>query len=394
MKSLTSVCFICLDAYGVFYPKSGIPFGGAQYRSVTLARGLARDPNLKVSFMLYDYGQPAHQVCDGVHVIRSSAFRNYHYLNRRTLRMRTIQDRFTSIAKCNGRMEELYEKYYPLHDLKKTGADVFCVFGLNKRTLDYTRWIKAIDKTPIVFMTHDEDVADFIYQNSMTQNRHGVEGHVLWEIYNENSHFVCQNDFQLQMLKDRFGKAGLLLNNPIDLTSNRESKRETILWVGRDTPIKRPKLFIELARLCPEEEFVMILNPSPDGDFEEIQRTHPSNLKLIKQVAADEIEHYFEKAKAFVNTAESEGVPNTFLQAAKYRVPILTLGVDPNEMLSKHGCGKTFESVDQVAIYLNDSGSAAQLRKMGQQAFTYVEQYHDLASVSNKLRSYFAKMVG
>ena len=43
--------------------------------------------------------------------------------------------------------------------------------------------------------------------------------------------------------------------------------------------------------------------------------------------------HLFRGCLALVSTSSQEGFPNTFLQAGKYRVPVVSLIVDPDEML-------------------------------------------------------------
>ena len=65
----------------------------------------------------------------------------------------------------------------------------------------------------------------------------------------------------------------------------------------------------------------------------------PRNVRIVEQVPYSKIEDYFAHAAALLNTSDAEGFPNAFLQAGKYGVPILSLTVDPNEMLSRHECG-------------------------------------------------------
>ena len=63
------------------------------------------------------------------------------------------------------------------------------------------------------------------------------------------------------------------------------------------------------------------------------------NLEFIEYVPFDEIDEYFQKAKIFVNTSIKEGFPNTFIQAAKNKTPIISLNVNPDNFLNEYNCG-------------------------------------------------------
>ena len=100
-----------------------------------------------------------------------------------------------------------------------------------------------------------------------------------------------------------------------------------------------------------------------------------------------EIEAWFKHAATVVNTSRLEGFPNVFLQAAKYRRPIISLRIDPDGMLSEHGCGVMADD-DPAALEaglrrcLDDTDYAAQL---GTAAYDYVAQRHAIAGRIDEL---------
>jgi glycosyltransferase involved in cell wall biosynthesis len=104
------------------------------------------------------------------------------------------------------------------------------------------------------------------------------------------------------------------------------------LWVSRCQAIKRPELFLELARALPEFSFVMICPPENRAlrdKVDEAAQVLP-NLRLIDSVPYHEIQDWYDRAKVFVNTSDWEGWPNSFIQSGLGQAALLSLQVDPD----------------------------------------------------------------
>ncbi|TAJ32265.1 MAG: glycosyltransferase, partial [Nitrospirae bacterium] len=163
-----------------------------------------------------------------------------------------------------------------------------------------------------------------------------------------------------------------------------EKNRSTILWAGRSQSLKQPQLFLDLAARFPQERFVMALMTDPSqADFTETLRkvaTGLPNLTLHENVSFNDMERLFEGAKLFVNTSTYEGFPNTFVQAALQGVPILSLTVDPDGVLSRHGIGLcaegSFERLVEAArrLCLSDR----EWEQVSARAKAYARDRHDL----------------
>ena len=186
------------------------------------------------------------------------------------------------------------------------------------------------------------------------------------------------------MLRQGYGRTSTVIASPIDPTRlfPRHAAPEYILWVGKShEPIKQPSLILRLARELPQHSFVVIMNKT-------VARTHKERLKeaaelpnvtLIEQVPFGEVERYFADARLHVNTSTLEGFPNTFLQAAKYGVPTISLSVDPGGMLSNHHCGLVaggeFDRFREAVSGL--MGDAQLYAEISRSASKYVASYHD-----------------
>jgi glycosyltransferase involved in cell wall biosynthesis len=157
---------------------------------------------------------------------------------------------------------------------------------------------------------------------------------------------LVQTEAQRQALQERFGRTAILIRNPVHIAPDNPSRwiprqqRDFVLWIGRaDEFNKRPRLYLDLAANCPELHFVMIVGRTDEAALRALEAVRPNNLRIVGHVPPAEIGDYLARARVFVNTSRFEGFPNTFLQCAVAGVPLVSLEVDPDGILSRHGCG-------------------------------------------------------
>jgi hypothetical protein len=120
------------------------------------------------------------------------------------------------------------------------------------------------------------------------------------------------------------------------------SKEIDFLWVSSAQALKRPDLFIDLAEAFPSHRFTMICPLKQDRPLWESTRERAagvSNLTFVDWVPYAEIQPYFDRAKVFVNTSDYEGYPNTFVQSGLGGAALLSLRVDPDGVMGRHGAG-------------------------------------------------------
>ena len=134
-----------------------------------------------------------------------------------------------------------------------------------------------------------------------------------------------------------------------------------------------------------------MIAPSATGQLEYFKEIKSKALKInnlyfIDFVPFNKINRYFNKAKIFVNTSIEEGFPTTFIQAAKSKIPILSLSLNPDNIFNKYKigfcCGGYFEKLkSNLDELLMDNKLHSQ---MSENAYVYAREYHDIKINASK----------
>ncbi len=116
------------------------------------------------------------------------------------------------------------------------------------------------------------------------------------------------------------------LPNPIDLNPAGDTKKDRprVIFLGRLDPIKRPWLFVELARQFPEVEFLFLGNNHFEGEGAWQPAHLPANVKLLGHVDGVEKLRLLASAWALVNTSIHEALAVSILEAFACETPVIS----------------------------------------------------------------------
>jgi len=114
------------------------------------------------------------------------------------------------------------------------------------------------------------------------------------------------------------------------------AERPSFVFVGRLDPVKRPWLFVELARRIPEADFLLLGNAYVDGPGAWQPADLPSNAQLLGHVSGDDKLRLVRGAVALVNTSVHEALPVTFQEALWCGTPVVACH-DPERTASRFG---------------------------------------------------------
>lgn len=210
---------------------------------------------------------------------------------------------------------------------------------------------------------------------------------------------IGQAAYQDRLLHRNYGRTcDLVVGNWLPLPSRPTVKNGpvTMVWIANLKPHKQPDAFIRLAnrmRHCHDARFIMIGRPASGRYQKKLEKSMEGlpNLAYLGERSIDEVNEVLAGAHVFVNTSVSEGFPNTFVQAWLHQVPVVSLHVDPDDLLKRHGLGYhsvTFDDlVRDTKRLLDDTG----LRdSMGKRGWEYALRYHSIEPNVAKLTSLLA----
>ncbi|MBE2179522.1 MAG: glycosyltransferase family 4 protein [Chthoniobacterales bacterium] len=156
-----------------------------------------------------------------------------------------------------------------------------------------------------------------------------------------------------------------------------------LLWVARCEEVKRPMLFLDLAETLPDARCRMICSAQDQALWERVKERagRIANVEFIGGVAYRDIQSHFDGSKILVNTSSHEGVPNTFIHAARGGAAIASLEIDPDGMFGTfragvlaHGDMNTL--IDGVRLLL---GEDAMREAAAVESARFVREWHDNA---------------
>ena len=211
---------------------------------------------------------------------------------------------------------------------------------------------------------------------------------------------IGQSEGQDKLLKKRYGRscdAIIPLGHPIPHNKIEKTNDIRVLWIANfKYHQKQPELFVELANRMRHKKmvtFIMIgMSIGRKDDFyklmEKIKKT--PNLKYLGQISQSEVNMHLRKSHILVNTSRYEGFPNTFVQAWLSGVPVVSLNVDPDGIISREKIGYHSEKFEDL---LNDVDTLITKRSvrenMGKRAMIYAKKKHSIEDMAGNIVNIF-----
>jgi len=365
------ICFISPLSYKLFHPNNEriLAFSGAEIQIYQLGMELAKDKDFKVSFIVGDFypEQPR------VEKFRIQIYKVFKYYQRIPL------------------IDALVDFYKLWQVMKEIDADIYLIRGAGSLAGKSAFLAKKILRKKFIFSSaHDrESNLEFFKKNNFYTNwlfKYALKGADI---------IICQHGNQKQFFKKNFGLEALVIKSIYsisELKTANYNQREFILWVSRLENWKQPEVFLNLAKNFKKEKFLLITS-SNASEFKKRLKI-PQNLEILENIPFEKMDDYFQKAKIFINTSLSEGFPNTFVQATKNKVPIVSLNVNPDNFLENYKCGffsrgNINQMINQIETLI---GNQKLWQEMAENGYRYARENHDIKKIVEKYKEIFKKL--
>ncbi|WP_211236315.1 glycosyltransferase family 4 protein [Desulfovibrio inopinatus] len=329
---MPSICFIAMNTLPVLAPEYSENQIGGESVQVTLLAKAFRDIGYDVSLVERDYGQGDVFIIDDIKVLR--AFKSGSGLpGIRSLHPK-MTGRWRALSQAN------CDIYYQSSASLLTG--VVCWFCRRR------------GKRFVFRLAHDTDAIPGKY----IVKRPLLDGPIYEYGLKKAEIIYAQSIQQQDLLRQNYNLDSILMNMAVELPSSQEAslpKDIDVLWVNNMRPFKRPDLALDLASQNPDLNIVMIggATAAYPNLFEEIQRGAVSipNIDFKGAVPYDQVNEYYARAKVFINTSDTEGFPNSFLQSWIRGVPVLSF-FDPDSIIQLKKLGETPRDIDDMAAQI------------------------------------------
>jgi glycosyltransferase involved in cell wall biosynthesis len=313
------------NAYPLLQRKSQYQFmGGAEFQQVIIGRHL-RENGYDVSYItkVFD-GCRQNEIIDGITVFKAFADEDGWPF---------LRFFFTKIPRM-------------WRALKAADAQVYYQRGAAAMTGIVSLFCRIHKKTFIFSAAHD---TNFIPGGiNVPYWRDKIL--YFWGLKHAN-HILVQSHQQKRLLLENFDLDSSVVYNVYPRRSL-VGRGDFVLWVANIKPMKRPQLFLQIARLCPNIEFRMVggIVKGHESLYETVKTEAEAidNLVFLGFQPLRATEELFDRAALFINTSELEGFPNTFLQAWSRGIPTASF-FDPDDIIRDNSLGAVLTDISDAA---------------------------------------------
>ena len=247
----------------------------------------------------------------------------------------------------------------------------------------------------IIGLASDLDVMNFAKRFKFYYLEHKVDfWHIFSSILNEIIYPWLFRNADL-ILAQHIGQKDILLKkrieslvfpnlfNSIVPQIKKTNLTEYFIYVGSLHKRKGFFEFYDLVKKTPTHKYIVIGQPMDKMSFKYYEELKSfDNVSLLGRLSHSETLKHIANSKAMISTSRMEGFPNIFIEAWACGVPVISLHVDPGEIIQSEKLGEVcFGNLDKM---LEAMDNIINTDKISKRTKFYVEHNHELNN--NKLK--------
>ncbi|MFW8602216.1 glycosyltransferase family 4 protein [Desulfobacterota bacterium M19] len=197
---------------------------------------------------------------------------------------------------------------------------------------------------------------------------------------------IAQTHYQAEQLTKNYGRSAVVISNghPVPDDCRKVSLSPIkVLWIANWKPVKQPEVFFHLVEALGTEDNVHFVMLGRTAGYEQlIKKAKAFGIEVRGEVSMDKVNELLADSHILVNTSRQEGFSNTFIQAWMRRVPVVSLQVDPDNILRQEKIGFCSGSFEKLVEDTNRLINGHHLRdSMGHRAREYAVKHHSLNNI-------------
>lgn len=229
---------------------------------------------------------------------------------------------------------------------------------------------------------------------SLTKPYDYVERKYVLKTYKGNTQLIAQSDFQVNGVFNNFEIRPIKITQSAPACNPKEIKKSNqkikVTWIANLKPLKRPEKFLTIVDFFKHNddlEFSMI-GDCKSEKYSEMLSEHKkiSNFTYMGALSNDKVNNILNATHILVNTSDSEGFSNTFVQAWLRKVVVLSMSANPDDIITRQKIGFLCPTVKELKSKINFlRNNRTLLYDMGDKAYCYALQNHSLEKNINKI---------
>jgi glycosyltransferase involved in cell wall biosynthesis len=324
---LPSVCFVGYFNLPILtrgYEKHRT--GGEEVQQTLLARAFARR-GYRTSMVVGDYGQ-----ADGLQIDGVTVFKTYTPSAGLPV-LRFLHPRWTSLWSA----------------LRRANADAYYVSPAGAQLGQIAMWTARHNRRLIFRSAHDANCSPATLMIKYWRDRRLYE----YGLRRADT-ILAQTSIQQRLLQQHYrldSRLAVMMVEAAARETDFQQRDVDVLWVNNLRAFKRPDLYLDLALQLPAARMHMVGGPSPgfEAVFRSLNARLPAvaNLSYHGRVPYHDVNALYERARVFVNTSDTEGFPNSYLQAWVRGTPVVAF-FDPDGVIAREGLGSAVSNLTEM----------------------------------------------